>query len=432
MIELSFILLHFLLFFLVYQISGKKIMNPAALFSLVWFTILLLHFIFKLTLLPDLFPLSISTFLIFFVGTIFFCLGSFMQLIFWQHEKANSLNTKISILKINLKLRLVLLLIILVGLPFYINAAYRVFLSSNIDNFFVGLRTELAYGDENIGPLMYLVSFSYVVFGINLYAYFRNRNRSNLIILVANLIITLTYAVFITGRGMFLELLLLYMGMAFLLNKSFSFKKITYFFLIFLLLFVIIGIMYGKGGSSEDSFQENIRPAAEITAVYLVSPVNALDWETHHQFQITYNGNNSFRFFIKIGQQLNLVTNAKVEEILQPFVFIPYPTNVYTVYSPYIKDFGKGFAWLMMFIFGFIHSFIYFKALFRKNIRYSLYFSFSLFPLFMSFYQDQYLSLISSWIQIIVYTELILFINKMFQYKFRGSRPNRTKTPIIL
>ena len=397
-------------------------MNPAALFSLVWFTILLLHFIFKLTLLPDLFPLSISTFLIFFVGTIFFCLGSFMQMIFWQHEKANSLNTKISTLKINLKLRLVLLLIILVGLPFYINAAYRVFLSSNIDNFFVGLRTELTYGDENIGPLMYLISFSFVVFGINLYAYLKNRNRSNLIILGTNLIITLAYAVFITGRGMFLELLLLYMGMAFLLNKSFSFKKISYFFLIFLMLFVIIGIMYGKGGNQEDSFQENIRPAAEITAVYLVSPVNALDWEIHHQFQIAYKGNNSFRFFMKLGQQLNLVTNAKVEEILQPFVFIPYSTNVYTVYSPYIKDFGKGFAWLMMFIFGFIHSFIYFKALSRKNIRYSLYFSFSLFPLFMSFYQDQYLSLFSSWIQIIVYTELILFINAMLQNKIGGVR----------
>ncbi|MDE3185315.1 MAG: oligosaccharide repeat unit polymerase [Bacteroidota bacterium] len=392
----------------------KKIMHPAVLFSLIWFTVLLLHFIFKLTILPDLFPLSTSTFLIFFIGTLAFSFGGFVQTIIWQKKNTEITPACSGQSNINLALRIILLVIIAVGLPFYIQAAYRVFLASNIDNFFVGLRTELSYGSEDIGPLKYLVSFSYVIFAVNLYCYLTEKNRLNGILLIANLLISITYAVFVTGRGLFLELVLIYLGLSYLLNKNFSVKKIFYLLIFFMLVFIAIGIMYGKGGSEKNTLKENIKPAAETTAVYLVSPLNALEWERHHHFQINYDGNHSLRFFMKIAEQLKWVPNAKVEELTQPFVFVPYPTNVYTIYSPYIKDFGNFYAWFMLFVFGFIHTFIYLKAISAKSIRYTVYFSFLLFPLFMSFFQDQYLSLFSTWLQVVIYFEGILFLNKFF------------------
>ena len=418
LIEITFIFLHLFLFLVNFRVMKNKIMHPAVLFSLVWFVILLLHFIFSFTLLDQLFPISISTYLVFFIGTLAFSFGGFIETVIWQKKQANENKIELSNPTpeehINLKLRYILLAIIIIGLPFYIQAAYRVFLASSIDNFFVGLRTELSYGTEDIGWTKYLVSFSFVVFAINLYTFLKERNRTNKILLTVNFLITLTYAVFVTGRGLFLMLLLLYFGLSYLQNRNFSIKKITSFFILFMLLFISIGIMYGKGGDKENTMKENIKPVLQTTAVYLVTSLNALDWEKHHQFHVTYEGNYSLRFFKKIGEQLDLTPNLKVTELVQPFVFVPYPTNVYTIYSPYIKDFGNLYAWLMLFLFGFIHTFIYFKALSTKSLRYSVYFSFLLFPLFMSFFQDQYLSLFSQWLQIVVYFEGIQFLNKFF------------------
>jgi oligosaccharide repeat unit polymerase len=117
---------------------------------------------------------------------------------------------------------------------------------------------------------------------------------------------------------------------------------------------------------------------------------------------------------MKIGEQLNWIPNAKVNELIQPFVLIPYPTNVYTVYSPYIKDFGKLYAWFMLAIFGFLHTWLYNKAISTKSIRFCLYYSFLLFPLLISFFMDFYLTISSLWIQIIIFIEIILQLNNFF------------------
>ena len=79
--------------------------------------------------------------------------------------------------QINVLPRYILVALILIALPFYIKAAYRLFLASNIDNFFIGLQTELVYGDENIGPLKYVSTLSYVVFALNLFAYYYNKEK---------------------------------------------------------------------------------------------------------------------------------------------------------------------------------------------------------------------------------------------------------------
>lgn len=391
-------------------------MHPAVLFSLVWFVILSLHFIFSFTLLDKLFPLNLSTYIIFFIGAVAFSFGAFIQTVIVEKNelKGNIIKKFTNQKGLSLTLRCIILAIIIIGLPFYIQAAYRVFLASNIDSFFIGLRTELAYGIEDIGWTKYLVSFSLVVFAINLYSFFLKRNRTNSIILILNLIVTLTYILLVTGRGIFLMLLLLYLGISFLVNNKFSVRRVSLFLLLFLFFFISIGIMFGKGGNKDNTIMENINPVLQMTAIYLVTPMNALDYEQHHQFHVGYEGDYSLRFFKKMAEQLQFIRNEKVKELIQPFVFVPYSTNVYTIYSPYIRDFGKIYGWFMLFLFGFINTFIYFKAVSTKSLRFSVYFSFLLFPLVMSFFQDQYLSLFSTWLQIVIYFEAIQFVNKFF------------------
>lgn len=393
-------------------------MQPSVLFSLLWFVILSLHFIFKFTLLDELYPLHFETFIIIFVGTLSFSFGSLVITVIKQKKESREFTKSSEPVKsmqtINLTFRYILLVLIIIGLPFYIQAAYRLFIASNIENFFVGLRTELTYGDEDIGPLKYLVSFSFVVYAINLYAYLKDKNTINRILLIACLLSTITYAIFSTGRTFFFMILIIYFGMDYLHNKKFSIKRYSWYIVIFIILFSLGGIIYGKGGDVNSTVKENIYPAVQTTAIYLGTSLNALDYKLNHNLEINNNGDNSLRFFIKLGITLNLISNVKEKPILQEFVFIPYATNVYTFYSPYIEDFGKFYAWFMIGIFGILQTILYNKAIVTKNIRYSLYFSFLLFPLLLSFFQDQYMSLFSAWLQIVFYTEILILMNKFF------------------
>jgi oligosaccharide repeat unit polymerase len=347
-----------------------------------------------------------------------FSFGSFIQTVYWQKQEI--FKNKITYIphiyenQISIILRFILLVIILIGLPFFLEASYKIFISSNVENFFIGLRTELIYGDKDIGPLKYLFPFSFVVFAINLQSFVKEKNLKNKILFITSFLATIVYAVFSTGRLLFLLVLVVYVGINFLYNKNFSFKKLSKLIIIFMTIFICLGIVYSKGGSLENTAKENITPAVQSTAIYIVAPLNALDWEMHHQFTVNYNGNNSFRFFVKIGEQLNLISNAKVNELLTPFIFVPYLTNVYTFYRPYIKDFGRVYSWFMIALFGLIHTFLYNKAIATKNLRYSLYYSIMLFPLMISFFADQYLALTSFWLQIAFFIEGIIFLNKYF------------------
>jgi oligosaccharide repeat unit polymerase len=395
-------------------------MHPAALFSLLWFIVLLLHFIFRFTLLDELPPLRISTYLIFFIGVVAFSLGSFIQTVFWQkeniHKSKISSNGKVSA-EISQTFRFILLLAVMIGLPIFIEASYKVFIASNIENFFIGLRSELIYGDEDIGAVKYLFPFSFVVYAINLQSFLKQKTGNNKLLFIISFLATITYAIFTTGRIIFLAVLVVYMGMSFIYNRKFSLKKFFLPIILFMIIFISFGIVYGKGGNLDTSIKENISPAVQTTAIYMVASLNALDLDMHHPFNINYNGNNSFRFFIKIGKTLNLLPNPKVNELITPFIYVPYPTNVYTFYSPYIKDFGKIYSWLMIAVFGLLHTFLYYKAIATKSLRYSFYYSIVLFPLIISFFADQYLTLTSFWLQMAFFIEAIVFINNLFLSK---------------
>ena len=329
-------------------------MQPAVLFSLVWFIILLFHFIIRLTILNELPPLRISTFLIFFIGVVSFSFGTFLQTTIWQknHSEGGVIQIQEDI-PISLTLRYGLVAIILVVLPFYIKASYQMFLTSQIESFFVGLRTELVYGDEDIGPWKYVGTLSYVTLGINLIAYYKKRNRVNLYLLIFSTILSLAYAVLSTGRILYLMLLAIYAGVAFIYNKNFSIKRILRLVGIFMIFFILMGVLYGKGGDTESTFKQNIEPAAEVTSIYLVSSLNSLDHDLKNQYFVTYSGNYSLRFFTKIARKLHILPPADEAQIVQNFVFVPYPTNVYTMYYKYIRDFGRVYAWVILFCMAF-------------------------------------------------------------------------------
>lgn len=418
LVSLTFIFLHCLLFILNYKLMRKRILHPAVLFSLVWLVVVTAHFIFSFTILDELPPLSITTYLVFFVGTLSFSLGAFLETIILTGKMSATAEPleapgadKNNISK---RVLYILVAIVVIGLPFFLQASYRIFIASNIDNFFVGLRSELLYGDEDIGALKYLFAFSLVVFAFVLQSYLKKKDLRGRILVIISFIATMLYAIFTTGRLLFLFVLAVYLGMRFIHGRAFSTKKVMGLAAIFMVVFIVFGVVYGKGGNIEGSAYENVKPAAEGTAIYMVASLNALDKEMQNPFLVNYNGNNSLRFFLKVAKTLNIIPNAEVSDLIPDFVLVPYPTNVYTMYSPYIRDFGILYAWLIVAFLGFLHALLFNKASEKKNFRLSFWYSLLLFPLIVSFFADQYFSLLSFWIQFAVFIEAVILLNKLF------------------
>ncbi len=419
--DIVFILLQGLLLGASYLLLGRKISQPAVLFALVWWGILLLHFIFRFTLLSKLQPLSLEVYSVFFIGSFFFTAGS--ALVDYARGQDYSIQPgKLSIPDIHIATRVVFFLIILIGLPFYIRAAFRIFLESQAEDFFSGLRYELSYGDADIGPLKYLMSLAYVLFAFNLCSYFQKRNLLNTVLLLLTFAILATYAVFATGRTYFFMILTIYFGISFFYNPRFSVRRTSLALLAFLLMFMVFGVIYGKGGNTEDSFRENLQAASENVGIYTVTSLNALDIELSQQNTELAGGDHTLRFFYKAAMQLGITPERKITQLIQEFVFVPYPTNVYTVYSPYIRDFGKLYAWGMLALFGALHTWLFRKARSEKSVRVILYYTYMLFPLMLSFFGDQYMTLFSFWLQLIFFTEFLLFINQVTQIVYDRHR----------
>ncbi|UAY52250.1 O-antigen polymerase [Ferruginibacter albus] len=429
LIEILFILLHFFAWRLNLLIFKRQVFHPAILFSFLWFFIILFHFIVRHTVLQDLFKLSISTHLVFLGGVVFFTLGALLQAIYSPVDTIKRTTfLQETNLSLNKYLCLTCTIVVIVGLPFFIKACFNLFLLSETENFFEGIRTELCYGDVDIGPSKYLVTLSFIALALNFILYFNSNDKKfSRILLVVSIIANLVYIIFTTGRTYYVMLFAIYFGSSYLYSNSFSLKKVLIACIAFLLVFSIIGIaFYSKGGHADNSLNENSKSAIESIAIYAFTPLNACGTYIDN-IKPDDTGDRTLRTFKRVLFETGIDRNSVVRPLIEEYVFVPYPTNVYALYGPYIADFGSLYAFLIIAFLGFLHTLFFNRFKYYKSIKFSLYYIFMLFPLFLSFFEDQYFSLFSMWIQIIVIVEIICFINKILIKNYRVEHyPNNT------
>lgn len=167
---------------------------------------------------------------------------------------------------------------------------------------------------------------------------------------------------------------------------------------VILVLFTTVGAALGKGGSFGSSLGENWQTMRESFLTYTVGGIPALQTYVHNRGPEVAFGWNSFRTIFAVLHALGFTVSAA--PLVQPYVDIPVPFNAFTVYHPYMKDFGDLGALAALFAFGFLHAVIYRRATVRHpHAIYVFLFAVSLFPLVMQAFQDMYFSVLSLWIQ---------------------------------
>ncbi len=379
----------------------KRAGYPPFLFSLVWFIVVFFHFLCITFNLILIYELSFLSLLIFSIGVTVFTLGG---LLIKVNFNVKSPNLKEEFyFEIKKKIDVILITISIIFLPIFLVKSYQLAVEYMIqESLYTGLRIAIVE-DQDIGISKFGLIVAYLSFFIQCYQYV-NKKDNKFKLFISSLIL-IVYCVFTTGRTFFIIYLCLIFGVLIIFKKLRK-KYLFYLIISVLLIFISIGILLKKGVSTDKNLEENISGLFESFIIYFIGGLSAFDSFIHSNYINTY-GENSFRFFNSALYKMGVVENKPIS-LIDNYTSIPFDTNVYTIYKIYFQDFGLFYMIFVVFSMSILHTFFYLKAIYSRNFFHTFLYSIMLYPLFMSFFQEQYFSLLPSWFYMI---SLIIVIN---------------------
>jgi oligosaccharide repeat unit polymerase len=295
-------------------------------------------------------------------------------------------------------LRRIIVYLPIVGLPFMYQRALQIAALTPItDSTYVNLRfalTEEGMGHSSVsfGLIGYVVPVCYAAVLVELVCsrrtWFERRGWTVFVV-------SLAYGVISTGRTYFLLVLLSVTGVIITYGRARVARLAPTAFAALLLVYFAIGSALDKLSLGNSLGDDSLAGALQTFSVYMLGGVTAFDQVSGTVDMWALSGENTFRTFFAVLSSMGF--NVEVVRKVKEYIFIPEPTNVYSVFYPYANDFGLIGAVLMMFVLGAMHGVLRRGAL-RGDPRFVILNGFALYPLAMQFFQDQYVSLLTIWI----------------------------------
>lgn len=292
-------------------------------------------------------------------------------------------------------MRPLLFWVALLGLPVFAWRALELASTADFtESFFINLRIALTREDDEAvtyGVLGYLLPIAFVSTLVEL-----TSSKARLFELRGwvSLVVSITYAMLATGRTF---IFLLFIAVAFVALVQQRVRPVQLFFggAIFIGVgFFGLGVLVNKVGDGLDN-------TAALTALdafflYLFSGLAAFDLINVAPAALD-GGLNVFRSPLAVARAMGF--DVLVVPLVKEYVFVPEPTNVYTVMLPYVRDFSWPGLLFFFALFGRMHGSLYCRAR-LGDPRYVVLYGLSVYPLMMQFFQDQYVSLLTTWIQL--------------------------------
>jgi oligosaccharide repeat unit polymerase len=201
------------------------------------------------------------------------------------------------------------------------------------EELFFNLRVLANEGEKSMVQtiLTYVGAINQALFVICIWRY----PKGNKLILTAVILANLMCSIAIMEKGvlffmLFVTLFVLYE------KRRIKISSIAFWSIVLLLVFYGINVLRTpENAAKEPTF-------VDFFNVYILSPSVAFE---RAQEKLTEQfGSRSFAFIYALFTRLGL-GNFVVEPKLQEFVYVPIPTNVYTIFQPFFQDFGyKGVA----------------------------------------------------------------------------------------
>ena len=245
-----------------------------------------------------------------------------------------------------------------------------------------------------------------------LFAYFKcdeEDRRQNTKLVVLQVILGLACCFFKLSRNGFLWYLLPLVAV-FVKGKKLSFRQCIYILFVGAAVFlaIFIGFAWLKYGYMYSTFSFGELFADQFIS-YLASPLVCFQ-VFFDSYQPSGTPSNTLRFISAIGAALGLGDSAK--ELVQQFIYIAngVTSNVYTMFQYYCDDYGVVYGILMSAFLGLLSGFCYKRE--NTDGLFGYLSCLLLYPAFMQFFQDQYFSLASTWLQLL-FVGLLVFRTKL-------------------
>lgn len=227
----------------------------------------------------------------------------------------------------------VFFVISMVCTPLYLYNIYKIISMFGTEELFFNLRVLANEGEKSMVQtiLTYVGAINQALFVICIWRY----PKGNKLILTAVILANLMCSIAIMEKGvlffmLFVTLFVLYE------KRRIKISSIAFWSIVLLLVFYGINVLRTpENAAKEPTF-------VDFFNVYILSPSVAFE---RAQEKLTEQfGSRSFAFIYALFTRLGL-GNFVVEPKLQEFVYVPIPTNVYTIFQPFFQDFGyKGVA----------------------------------------------------------------------------------------
>jgi oligosaccharide repeat unit polymerase len=372
--------------------SQRKIglANPFQIYFFVWFFVFFGYYILQESFV------GVSSEFLMLMLVVNAAAILFLVVIYQEAPKCINSETLIAS-TIQLRDRPILMAQIIVLIALYFVYDKAVSLAGGDDVFsilgFIKLRRSLTGEGGGFGYLAYFFVLAFVLSSLRLQSYLDK--ASGLLGLIASTAASLLYVYLSTGRT-FVLFFASIMFFPLIMRGFIKVRGLLVSALLVACLFVFVAAMTTKGISMGAGFSQNLGSFLDSLRAYTIAPILALSGLMGDEVAFDF-GLNTFRSVIAVFYALGMSGDPPVS-LIKDYSFVPDPTNVYTVYEVYFRDFSYP-GLLAPLIFLMIHWALYVRA-HRIGGIWIFYYAASAYPLLMQFFQDQYFSLLSQWVQI--------------------------------
>jgi oligosaccharide repeat unit polymerase len=342
------------------------------------------------------FPVELDTILLILAGVSSFTVGALIAL-HGRQKFTHRVGTENDVNQFRTKL---LILASAFGFPLFLWKAYLLASVGPTGNLLVDLRLAQTEDGLDLGIVKYLVPISCVA------AATATAGRSaglGKVWLITAYCCAVLYATASTARSDLILLLVSCCGIA-IVRRQVSIPRVMAVGTVSVaIIWVGLAFLLRKGANSESDLTSNLQTLTDDFLVYLTGSIPALQTvlDSH---PVPAWGTFTGRTGLAIAQALGF--QVDVPALIKEYVWVPYSTNVYTVFEPYYRDFKVYGVMVSQAIFGWLHSTCYARAA-AGDAAFQLLYGFLLFPAMTQFFADQYVSLLSLWIQVAL---LIAFV----------------------
>lgn len=370
--------------------------SPWSITISIWAAILGFYYLLN----TKLYPITSQFYYCFIIWLPIFCICALITYNAVQHQDKEDLWSEG--LDFNKTIFNVFFVLSLIITPLYVYRVLQIVMMFSTEDLMNNVRTLALYG-EGQGLLSYSIVINQSLFVVALWAHPKVPTWQVVTLAIACLMNSLAI---MEKESMFF----VFISIVFVLfeKKVIKLRSI----LIYGGILIVVFYLFNLGRAEEGSEYQEEETLLDFFAMYALSPPVAfcqLGQELTAQF-----GTNTFEkiyvFLARFG-----FSDIVVKEKLQEFVWVPIPTNVYTVFQPFFIDFGyKGIAFFSG-VYGCLCGWLYRLYKNKNGIGCALY-TYAVFALVLQFYQENFFHSLVFLLQFTFF--VTLFTQKKVQLSF--------------